>query len=246
MAEDYDKKIREAASTSPSESSPPTDPNNVATNDEAGLKWDVLFECVSDRIERHPLTIVFQVLIIILLAIISNFVLIGYGWTTLPLLRFGVASVFAVLLITVINFSIFDNASKHASLRHAIVNLPAARAAPTILHMESQHRDEENARIRSVRLLSAIIGIALAYALHVDSSDILQETLPQFAKLLGETTVPLPNNHEITAGILLTGLAASAGSAFWHDVLDRMRSIKGQAEAAARYAREAKDMTKDM
>ena len=32
----------------------------------------------------------------------------------------------------------------------------------------------------------------------------------------------LPEGHALTAGIILTGLAANAGSAFWHDQLDRL------------------------
>ena len=38
--------------------------------------------------------------------------------------------------------------------------------------------------------------------------------------------------HDLTAGVLLTGLAASAGSGFWHDQLTRLQSVKQGAEAA--------------
>ncbi|VAW42055.1 hypothetical protein MNBD_CHLOROFLEXI01-2922, partial [hydrothermal vent metagenome] len=40
---------------------------------------------------------------------------------------------------------------------------------------------------------------------------------------------------DLTAGIILTGLAASAGSGFWHDQLSRLQSIKkgvNQAQVA--------------
>jgi hypothetical protein len=38
--------------------------------------------------------------------------------------------------------------------------------------------------------------------------------------------------YGITAGIILTGLAASAGSSFWHEQLSRLQAVKEVSEAA--------------
>ena len=53
----------------------------------------------------------------------------------------------------------------------------------------------------------------------------------------------LPATNDLTAGILLTGLAASAGSNFWHDLLGRIQSAKKQAESAAKLVKQLKDMS---
>ena len=45
-----------------------------------------------------------------------------------------------------------------------------------------------------------------------------------------------------TVGIVLTGLAAAAGSKFWRDLLGRLQATRGQAEEAARLVRQVKGM----
>jgi hypothetical protein len=55
---------------------------------------------------------------------------------------------------------------------------------------------------------------------------------------------PWPNlENVITPGIILTGLAASAGSAYWHDVLDRLQAAKKGTEAAAKLLQQAKSIS---
>ena len=49
--------------------------------------------------------------------------------------------------------------------------------------------------------------------------------LNELAALLRETDLA-----KAAPGMLLSGLAASAGSAFWHDQLDRLRATKTVAE----------------
>jgi hypothetical protein len=38
--------------------------------------------------------------------------------------------------------------------------------------------------------------------------------------------------NPLTAGIVLAGLAASAGSSFWHDQLKRLQAVKKGTESA--------------
>jgi hypothetical protein len=47
----------------------------------------------------------------------------------------------------------------------------------------------------------------------------------------------------ISAGIILTGFAASAGSKFWHDQLKQLQAAKKGAESAAELMNQVKQMT---
>ncbi|MCI0397964.1 MAG: hypothetical protein L0332_09595 [Chloroflexi bacterium] len=115
--------------------------------------------------------------------------------------------------------------------------------ARVMLELEQRHQDEAASRVRWLRTLSVIVGIVLAYMLQIDSANLLDPLLPDgAANFLTAILVPqgtyslllfnvtLANN--ITAGIILTGLAASAGSSFWHDQLTRLQAVKSVSEAA--------------
>jgi len=117
--------------------------------------------------------------------------------------------------------------------------------AKVLLLQEDHHRDEEASRIRILRVITIIVGTVLAYWLKVDAADYLDYAVPGIAGQINSVKL-----HEIwplipaklTVGIVLTGLAASAGSKFWHDLLGRLQSAKGQAEEAAKLVRRAKGM----
>ena len=49
----------------------------------------------------------------------------------------------------------------------------------------------------------------------------------------------LPSQLNITPGIILTGLAASAGSAFWHEQLERLQAARQLTETAVQVAKGA-------
>ncbi len=83
-----------------------------------------------------------------------------------------------------------------------------------------------------VRALSVIIGVVLAYMLQVDAAALLTDFLPESVNFLSTEYVLVPGWLPISAGIILTGLGASAGSGFWHDQLGRLQTVKKQAEAA--------------
>ena len=75
-------------------------------------------------------------------------------------------------------------------------------------------------RITLLRTLSAVIGIAIAFALQLNTFDMLGSFFsPEVANTLNTTVGQI-------GGIIVTGLAASAGSSFWHDMLGRVRNIK--------------------
>lgn len=75
-------------------------------------------------------------------------------------------------------------------------------------------------RITLLRTLSAVVGIVVAFALQINTFDILGAFFsPQVAATLNSPVGQI-------GGIIVTGLAASAGSSFWHDMLGRVRNIK--------------------
>lgn len=75
-------------------------------------------------------------------------------------------------------------------------------------------------RITILRTLSAVIGIVIAFALQINTFDILGS----FFSAQVAATLNSPVGQ--IGGIIVTGLAASAGSSFWHDMLGRVRNIK--------------------
>jgi hypothetical protein len=84
----------------------------------------------------------------------------------------------------------------------------------------------ESKRISLLRVIAALIGVAIALVLRVNTFDILGSLLPEHVRLLfSEHPGPL-------GGMIITGLAASAGSSFWHDQLGRLRAIKDAARSA--------------
>lgn len=78
----------------------------------------------------------------------------------------------------------------------------------------------EKQRISILRVLSAVIGMVITVMLRIDTFDILGVLLPPDVQAI----LTQPNAQ--LGGMLVTGLAASAGSSFWHDVLGRVRNLK--------------------
>jgi hypothetical protein len=73
--------------------------------------------------------------------------------------------------------------------------------------------EEEEARRRAIRLIAVPVGILLAVVVQVDTFDILGLESPYW---LGYPIL----------GWALSGLAASRGSAFWHDIIDMVGEVK--------------------
>ena len=122
-------------------------------------------------------------------------------------------------------------------------------AAQFIMQRSDQQRDEETSRLRILRVMSIIVGLGIAYALQIDVLNLLGEAFPDVLNQLNWTIVSgetlnawrswLPVDKSITVGIILTGFAASAGSAFWHDRLDQLQASKKTAQAAAQLMNQA-------
>lgn len=119
----------------------------------------------------------------------------------------------------------------------------AETTAQFIMQRTDQQRDEETSRLRILRVISIMIGLILAYVLQIDVLKLLSEAFPGVLENLNLVVITgdalhqwrswLPPEKAITVGIILTGFAASAGSAFWHDRLDKLQAAKKGAQAAA-------------
>jgi len=122
------------------------------------------------------------------------------------------------------------------------VVLTPTNAAQVVLEQEDYHRDVEASRLRILRLISVFVGTLLAFMLQVDAAVLLDTFAPGISGQINRfLDVPIGSGH-LTAGIILTGLAASAGSAFWHDQLEKLQLAKREAEAVARLVRQVKAM----
>jgi len=86
--------------------------------------------------------------------------------------------------------------------------------------LRAKYAVDERTRIIILRLLSAVVGIAIALFLRINTFDLLCNLFPV------EVRDVLSSNVGMYGGMVLTGLAASAGSGFWHDMLGKMRAVK--------------------
>jgi len=135
----------------------------------------------------------------------------------------------------------------------AVPPFTTSTMASRLLEMDNQHKDEESSRLRSLRIISVLMGITLAYMMQVNAIDLLSEAFEGISSVnesvdtqmvvgwlnrvlrwipfVNEISVTniLDSNMTLDAGIILSGLAASAGSAFWHDMLERLQIAKKAA-----------------
>lgn len=89
--------------------------------------------------------------------------------------------------------------------------------------LRERYASSTKQRITILRTLSAVLGIIIAFALQINTFDILGSFFsPQVAATLNTPVGQI-------GGMVITGLAASAGSSFWHDMLGRVRNLKDTA-----------------
>jgi hypothetical protein len=104
------------------------------------------------------------------------------------------------------------------------VNLTRKEVAVKLTILRERYAASVKQRITILRTLSAAIGIVIAFALQINTFDILGSFFsPQ---VMAALSTPIGQ----AGGTILTGLAASAGSSFWHDMLGRVRNLKDTAK----------------
>ena len=169
------------------------------------------------------------------------------------LLRFG----FDVTQVNPDNFGRPESVSGYEQLSTTSsqpeFKFSAETTAQFIMVRTDQQRDEETSRLRILRVMAIVVGLVLAYLLQIDVLRLLGEAFPGALDSLNVIIVTgdtlhawrswLPAEKTLTVGIVLTGFAASAGSAFWHDRLDKLQASKKGAQAAATLLNQASQVT---
>ena len=100
------------------------------------------------------------------------------------------------------------------------VNSAQKEIAVKLATLRERYASSQKQRITILRSLSAAIGIILAFLLQINTFDLLGSLFSE--NVLRSLNTPVG----YYGGIVMTGLAASAGSSFWHDMLGRVRNIK--------------------
>jgi len=86
--------------------------------------------------------------------------------------------------------------------------------------LREKYAASQRQRVTILRTLAGLIGIVIAYALDINTFNLLGSMFSD--KIIESLSTPISHY----GGVILTGLAASAGSSFWHDMLGRARNIK--------------------
>jgi hypothetical protein len=125
-----------------------------------------------------------------------------------------------------------------------IASVAPTTVASVLLERENKHQDEETSRIRILRVFTIIVGTVMAYGLQIDAAKYLNYAVPGIGERINAINLHdqvcslIPK--ELSVGIILTGLAASAGSKFWRDLLGRLQTTREQAEEVARLVQQVK------
>jgi hypothetical protein len=94
--------------------------------------------------------------------------------------------------------------------------------------LRQKHAGTEKSRITTLRVVSALIGILIAFGMQINTFEILGVLFPE--DVIASLNTPIGQ----IGGMFATGLAASAGSSFWHDMLGRVRNLKNLSEQTQR------------
>jgi hypothetical protein len=86
--------------------------------------------------------------------------------------------------------------------------------------LRQKHASAEKSRITTLRVISAMMGILIASLMQINTFELLGVLFSD------DVMSSLNSPFGRAGGIFLTGLAASAGSSFWHDMLGRVRNLK--------------------
>ena len=92
--------------------------------------------------------------------------------------------------------------------------------------LREQYASKQKQRITWLRTLSGLIGIAIAVSLKINTFEILGSLFT------ADTLSTLSTPYGQYGGMVITGIAASAGSSFWHDMIGRVRNVKETVKQA--------------
>ncbi|MCC6501250.1 MAG: hypothetical protein IT313_13375 [Anaerolineales bacterium] len=106
----------------------------------------------------------------------------------------------------------------------AQVNTVQKDIALKLATLRQKYASVEKSRITTLRVCSALIGVLIAFVMQINTFEILGVLFPD--DVIASLNTPIGH----IGGMLATGLAASAGSSFWHDMLGRVRNLKNLAE----------------
>jgi hypothetical protein len=105
----------------------------------------------------------------------------------------------------------------------------AVQIADKVREATEKHSEKERRRLGWIRLLALVFGVILAFAFQIDTLALLAPLSTTASDFWLRTVGPYWAH---VLGIVLSGVAASAGSGFWHDQSARLRSLKQAAESA--------------
>ena len=118
------------------------------------------------------------------------------------------------------------------------VDVEKKKAAIKLAALREKYAASQKQRITILRTLSATIGIVIAFALQINTFDILGSFFsPDVMHSLNSQVGQI-------GGIVITGLAASAGSSFWHDMLGQVRNAKDTVKQAEPVIRQVETYVK--
>jgi len=111
------------------------------------------------------------------------------------------------------------------------VNIAKKEIAIKLSFLREKYAASQKQRITILRTLSAVIGIVIAFALQINTFDILGSFFSP------DVMRSLDSQWGQIGGIIVTGLAASAGSSFWHDMLGRVRNVKDTVKQVEQFVK---------
>lgn len=108
----------------------------------------------------------------------------------------------------------------------AQVNTVQKDIALKMATLRQKHASTEKSRVTTLRVISALLGVAIAWVMQINTFEILSVLFPN------DVIASLNTQIGQIGGVLATGLASSAGSSFWHDMLGRVRNLKNISQQA--------------
>lgn len=110
--------------------------------------------------------------------------------------------------------------------RDRIIELHKTEVAKIAAPIKAAMEMNEERRVLALRIISALIGVAVASGADLNILDIVEEAGSAALQAApAEVASADPLWRDVLA-YCLAGLAAAGGSSFWHDQLDRIRSVK--------------------